>query len=139
MIEIIMKGFANEGTSTQPHKAKAAYLRQRGDTSKLLVKRTLRRYLNSIRTAPNVIEKYVCLALIVNLPGTFGQSSLKASLQKAINTHSLELLTGIIKQLPSDNNNSKKIQKLLLAGDGLKPDLIKYYNEFHYANDINFK
>lgn len=30
MIEIIMKGFANEGTSTQPHKTKAAYLRQRG-------------------------------------------------------------------------------------------------------------
>jgi hypothetical protein len=29
MIEV-MKGFANEGTSTQPHMAKAAYLRQRG-------------------------------------------------------------------------------------------------------------
>ena len=26
-----MKGFTNEGTSTQPHMAKAAYLRQRGD------------------------------------------------------------------------------------------------------------
>jgi hypothetical protein len=29
MIEVI-KGFANKGTSTQPHRAKAAYLRQRG-------------------------------------------------------------------------------------------------------------
>jgi len=29
MIEVI-KGFANKGTSTQSHMAKAAYLRQRG-------------------------------------------------------------------------------------------------------------
>ncbi len=30
-----MRGFNNEGTSTQPHMAKAAYLRQRGELKDL--------------------------------------------------------------------------------------------------------
>ncbi len=32
MIEV-MKGFANKGTSTQPHMAKAAYFRRRGQAT----------------------------------------------------------------------------------------------------------
>ncbi|ADY51105.1 hypothetical protein Pedsa_0524 [Pseudopedobacter saltans DSM 12145] len=58
MIEIIMKGFANEGTSTQPHKTKAAYLRQRGELCLIYMKvEPLTDILSNFNTMMGILKK----------------------------------------------------------------------------------
>lgn len=127
--------FSNQYTSAADPKPYQEYTSSHisDDTSNLLKKRTLKSKLPNILTMPNVIEKYVILALMINYPPSI--LSHEEAITEIINQHSISLLTNLLNELGSINSNVRKIQNILFA-DGqteMKSEIIEYYNSVQYS------